>query len=589
MLSSLPPGSLLVLGALAVPLLKGHLRSLWMLALPLLSYAHMDALQPEHLGSFALFDMVLTPVRVDPLSMVWGIVFHIAALLSVIYALHVKDWVQLTAGLMYSGAAIGAAFAGDLITLFVYWELTAITSVFLIWARQTERAYRVGLRYLLIQVGSGVILLAGVILYYSGQPQAERSLAFVQMAGNNGISLAEAGLGVQLIFLAFGIKAAFPLLHNWLQDAYPEATVVGTVFLSAFTTKLAIYALARTFAGETSLVWIGAIMTVYPVFFAVVENDLRKVLSFSLNNQLGFMVCAIGIGTPLALNGAAAHAFCHIMYKSLLFMSMGAVLYRTGTAKATELGGLFRTMPWTTVFCLIGAASISAFPLFSGFVSKSLTMSAVAGAGFLIPWLMLLFASAGVLEHSGIKIPYFAFFSHDSGKRPKEAPFNMLVAMGLAAFICVAVGLPAFFPGFGFNWLYSILPFASDPYTMRYEPYTGDHILTQMQLLMLAVFAFALLQRLGAYPPEKRGIILDTDILYRKVGYGFAVWAGKVWSKVGPALAGVVGGMGSRTFSRLEAAFSPRGTLASGGLYNSMAVWTVVLLGLALLVAFFIR
>ncbi|MCZ4298079.1 Na(+)/H(+) antiporter subunit D [Henriciella marina] len=579
LLATINPGLVLILaGMLAAVIPVQRVRQGLALLAPVIATALLLAAPREtDLASLSMmgFDMVL--YRVDSLSFIFGLAFLIAAFINAVYALHQDSQFEDTMGLTYMGAAVAAAFCGDFISLFVFWELTAITSVFLIFRSGTQAAYKAGMRYLGLHILSGVLLLFGAMqIYFDTGDMSIRALEL----GNP---------GVLLVFLAFGIKAGFPFLHTWIADAYPKATVVGTVILSAFTTKLAIYALARTFAGEQSLVWIGAIMTIYPVFFAVVENDLRKVLSFSLNNQLGFMVCAIGVGTPLALNGAAAHAFCHIMYKSLLFMSMGAVLYRTGTAKATELGGLFRTMPWTTVFCLIGAASISAFPLFSGFVSKSLTMSAVAGGAFLIPWLMLLFASAGVLEHSGIKIPYFAFFGHDSGKRPKEAPFNMLVAMGLAAFICIAVGLPAFFPGFGFNWLYSILPFANDPYTVRYEPYTGDHILTQMQLLVLAIFAFALLQRLGAYPPEKRGIIIDTDIIYRKAGYGLATWAGLVWTKVGPAMSGVFGGLSARTFSRLEAAFSPRGTLASGGLFNGMAIWTAVLLGLALLIAFFIR
>ena len=255
-----------------------------------------------------------------------------------------------------------------------------------------------------------------------------------------------------LIFVAFGIKAAFPFLHNWLQDAYPEATVTGTVILSAFTTKLAIYALARGFAGTEILVPIGAAMTAFPIFYAVIENDLRRVLAYSLNNQLGFMVVGIGIGTDLSIAGAAAHAFCHILYKALLFMSMGAVLLRVGTVKGSELGGLYRTMPWTMVFCCIGAASISAFPLFSGFVSKSLILSAALKGEYFVTWMILLFASAGVFHHSGIKIPFFAFFAHDSGLRPKEAPMNMLIAMAIASVLCVGIGV---FPG----WLYAILPY----------------------------------------------------------------------------------------------------------------------------------
>jgi len=347
----------------------------------------------------------------------------------VVYALHLEDNLQHVAGLIYAGSAIAAVFAGDLISLFIFWELTAIASVFLIWARRTQTSYHAGLRYLIIQVTSGLILLAGIILHS-------------QQTGEIGFNhLGWSDLGTKLIFIAFGIKCAFPLLHNWLQDAYPEATVTGTVFLSAFTTKLAVYALARGFAGTDMLIWIGALMTIFPIFYAVIENDLRRVLAYSLNNQLGFMVVGIGIGTEMALNGTVAHAFSHILYKSLLFMSMGAVLFRTGTIKGSELGGLYKSMPMTTIFCIIGAASISAFPLFSGFISKSLIITASAEGHYTLTWLVLLFASAGVFHHSGIKIPFFAFFGHDSGIRCKEAPLNMLIAMGITAFFCVGIGI----------------------------------------------------------------------------------------------------------------------------------------------------
>ena len=306
--------------------------------------------------------------------------------------------------MIYAGSAIGAVFAGDLVTLFIFWEGIAVASVFLIWAARTERAYRAGMRYLVMHVGSGVLLLAGVLIHY----RQTGSLAF----GALGLD----SPGTVLIFLAFGIKCAFPLLHNWLQDAYPEATVTGTVLLSSFTTKVAVYALARGFAGTEILVPIGATMTAFPIFYAVIENDLRRVLAYSLNNQLGFMVVGIGLGTELALNGAVAHAFADILFKGLLFMSMGAVLFRVGTAKGSELGGLYKSMPWTTGFCMVGAASISAFPLFSGFVTKSMVIAAAMDQGYFWTWIVLLFASAGVFHHAGIKIPYFAFFAHDSGK-----------------------------------------------------------------------------------------------------------------------------------------------------------------------------
>ena len=486
------PGLPLILGGLVIPVFHGWWRRAFMLALPVVGLALLLTLPEGHLVKLHVFDYELTPLRVDPLSRVFGIIFHIAAALVVIYSWHVEDTMQHVAGLLYAGAAIGAVFAGDLISLFVFWELTAIASVFLIWASRTSRAFRVGMRYLIIQVGSGVILLAGVIL----RADQTGSIAFDQ--------LGLVDLPTTLIFLAFGIKCAFPLLHNWLQDAYPEATVTGTVALSAFTTKLAIYALARGFPGVEILVWIGAAMTAFPIFYAVIENDLRRVLSYSLNNQLGFMVVGIGIGTELSINGSVAHAFSHILYKALLFMSMGAVLHRVGTVKGSELGGLYKSMPWTTGFCIVGAASISAFPLFSGFISKALILSAAAHEGYWFTWGVLLFASAGVFHHSGIKIPYFAFFAHDSGLRCKEAPWNMLLAMALAAALCIGIGV----------WprpLYDLLPFAVD-----FAPYTTTHVITQLQLLMFSALAFAVLMRTGLYPPELRSTNLDSDWVYRK-------------------------------------------------------------------------
>ena len=429
MIASLPPGLLLIAGAVLIPLIPGIARLAWTVLLPIIGLWGLIGLEPGNYLAFTFLGAEIVPVRADRLSLIFGYIFHIAAILSAVYALHLRDTVQQVAGLMYAGSGIGAVFAGDLLTLFVYWEAMAVTSVFLIWARGGERAYRAGMRYLIIQIGSGVLLLSGAIL----QAQTTGSIAFDKMVLDSPATW--------LIFLAFGIKCAFPLVHNWLQDAYPEATITGTVFLSAFTTKAAVYALARGFPGTELLIYIGAAMTAFPIFYAVIENDLRRVLAYSLNNQLGFMVVAVGIGTPLAINGAAGHAFAHILYKALLFMSMGAVLYRVGTIKGSELGGLYKSMPFTTVFCIVGAASISAFPLFSGFVTKSLTLSAVASDGYVVVWLILMFASAGVFHHSGIKIPYFAFFAHDSGKRCREAPLNMLVAMGITAFLCIGLGV----------------------------------------------------------------------------------------------------------------------------------------------------
>ncbi|MCP4020622.1 MAG: Na(+)/H(+) antiporter subunit D, partial [Desulfobacteraceae bacterium] len=356
------------------------------------------------------------------------------------------------------------------------------------------KAREAGFRYILVHLVGGLFLLAGIVLYV----QKTGSTEFNQIGLD--------GIETYLIFIGIALNAAAIPLHAWLPDAYPMGTPTSTVFLSAFTTKSAVYLLIRTFPGADLLIVIGALMVSLPIFYAVLENNIRRVLSYSLMNQVGFMLVGVGIGTDLALNGAVAHAFCHIIYKALLFMAAGSVLQMTGKIKCTEIGGLYKTMPLTCLFCMIGAASISAFPLFSGFVSKSMIVSASGHEKLFLIWLVLQFASTGVVDHAGIKVPFFTFFGHDSGIRAKEPPLNMLLAMGIAAFLCVGIGVY-------FQPLYNLLP-----YPVHYEPYTGAHVVGQLQLLMFGALAFTLLILSGYYVPEVRSKNLDADWTYRKLG-----------------------------------------------------------------------
>lgn len=507
-MSELPPFVPFFIAALLVLVTKGGVRNVIILATPILGGLHLwldvqpyvqmvatDSLVTAKDLSYTLtiFNYQLEFMRVDKLSLLFGYLFHIASFIAVVYALHVKDTVQQVAGLLYAGSALGAVFAGDLITLFIFWEGLALSSVFLIWARRTRRAVNTGIRYLIFQVLSGVLLLAGALIHY--QQTGSTEFNFIGIESSAG----------WLILAAFGIKSAFPFMHNWLTDAYPESTPTGTVFLSAFTTKVAVYALARGFPGTDILVYIGAAMTCFPIFYAVIENDLRRVLAYSMINQVGFMVCGIGIGTALALNGAVAHAFNDVIFKGLLFMTMGAVLYRVGNINGSDLGGLYKSMPKTALLCIVGASSISAFPLFSGFVSKSMVMSAMLQEGYDYLWLMLLFASAGVFHHAGIKIPYFAFFHHDSGIRCKEAPNNMLFAMTIAAVLCIFIGTQP-------QYLYELLPWKVD-----YWPYDMTHVLAQLQILFFSALAFVWLNKQGLYPPELHSVNIDFEWFYRKL------------------------------------------------------------------------
>jgi len=562
-MASIAPFIIFFMGALLAGVTRGITRSVIMIAIPLIGAFNLYMLGEGTSYQVSLLDYQLTLVRADRLSILFGYLFHLAALLGIIFSLHLKDTTQHVSGLLYAGSALGAVFAGDMITLFIFWELLAITSVFLILARRSERSFDVAMRYLIIQVLSGVVLLAGVIIhaYQTG------SIAFEYI----GLQ----GLASWLIFLAFGIKCCFPFLHNWLTDAYPEATPTGTVYLSAFTTKVAVYSLARAYPGTELLVYIGGAMAMFPIFFAVIENDLRRVLAYSLINQVGFMVCGIGIGTALAINGAISHAFNDVVFKGLLFMTMGAVLFRTGKINGSELGGLYKSMPFTTGFCIVGAASISAFPLFSGFVSKSMVMVAALEEGYPVIWLALLFASAGVFHHAGIKIPFFAFFSHDSGIRVPEAPRNMLIAMGLAAAICIFNG--------SYPWvLYSMLPFP-----VEYAPYTWAHILTQCQLLFFSALAFCWLKLTGLYPPELPGINIDAEWSYRKGLPVIVRWIVSIGGAIRLDALQRLHRRLERFLGQIYRHHGPQGILARTWPTGSMAFWTTLLLG-AYLIAYYL-
>lgn len=569
-MSNLPPFIPFFIAALLVLVTQGHLRSIILLATPVLGGLHLwfdvqpfvpmvatDALVTAKELSYQLtmFNYQLEFMRVDKLSLLFGYLFHIASFIAIIYALHVRDTIQQVAGLLYVGSALGAVFAGDLISLFIFWECLALSSVFLIWTSRTERAIKSGIRYLMFQVASGVLLLAGTLIYH----YEHDSFAF------DFIGLE--GMGSWLIFIAFGIKCAFPFLHNWLTDAYPKATPSGTVFLSAFSTKLAVYALARGYPGTELLIYIGVIMACFPIFYAVLENDLRRVLAYSMINQLGFMVVGIGIGTALALNGTVAHAFAHIIYKSLLFMSMGAVLYRVANINGSDLGGLYKSMPWTTTFCIVGAASISAFPLFSGFIAKSLIMVAVMKEGYFIIWLMLLFAAAGVFHHAGIKVPYFAFFHHDRGIRVKEAPKNMLVAMFIAAVLCIFIGSQP-------QYLYALLP-----WKMEYWPYDMTHVLTQLQLLFFSALAFVWLNKQGLYPPELRSINIDFEWTYRKLLPATGRASYNLLQSFNRAVTSAVQQSWQSFQSAFQASRLSKYHLASSWPTGSMVLWIGVILG----------
>lgn len=486
------PAFIVIAGAFILPLISEKVRPAAFLLFPVTALAGIWMMPEDYSLHIAFTNYELVPVQADSLSKIFGTIFALITVIGGVYAYHLKDLGQQSSALVYAGSALGVAFAGDFFTLIVFWELMAFSSSYLIWARRTKTAQHSGMRYLIVHALGGGILLSGILIHLN----ETGSILIMSFPG----TFTPAST---LILIGVAINAAIPPLHAWLADAYPKATVTGTVFMSAFTTKSAVYVLMRIYPGWEILIWVGVMMALYGAVYAILSNDIREILAYSIISQIGYMVSAIGIGTELALNGAAAHAFSHILYKSLLFMGAGAVIYATGKSKLTELGGLANKMKVTVTLYMIGAFSISGFPLFNGFISKSMIVDAAGAAHFETVTLLLLMASVGTFLHTGLKLPYFTWFGTQKSEiTVKPIPKNMVIAMGIGAFICTLFGV---YPTLLYNHL---------PFPVHYEPYTIYHLVETTQILVFTFVGFWLLRKKLVGEPI---IALDTDWFYRKV------------------------------------------------------------------------
>jgi multicomponent Na+:H+ antiporter subunit D len=554
------PGLVLILAAALMTPLRGWPRAAVALAAPAVSLLLALELEEGVHWQARFLEMELAPFAVDKLSRLFAIIFALMALGGTLFALNQERRTELPAAMLYAGSAIGAAFAGDLLTLFIFWELMAVGSTLVLWSAATPLAYRASMRYLMVHLLGGMLLFAGV----AGHVLATGSTAFTAMQLE--------GVSQYLILAAFLVNAAAWPISAWLPDAYPEASWSGMVFLSAFTTKTAVYVLLRGFPGVELLVYVGLVMVFYGIVYALLENDMRRILAYSIVNQVGFMVTGIGLGSEMALNGAAAHAFTHILYKALLLMSAGSVLLVTGRRKCTDLGGLYHSMPFTTACGIIGALSISSFPLTSGFVSKSMISQAASDAHLFVVWILLAAASAGVFLHAGIKFPWFVFFQKDSGLRPPEPPWNMRLAMGLFSALCIGLGI-------FYKPLYRLLPYAVD-----YEPYTAWHVVAQLQLLLFSGLAFFVM--LG-WLRRTLTITLDLDWLYRVLFPRLFALAARLLSRGIAACEAAAAAIGNRIDAAAHALVHERGLFARTWASGSMALGMMLML-LAFLVSYYL-
>ena len=497
--ATFPPALVMLAGALLLPLSPRNCRSFFSLFVSLVALG-LVWMAPSgiHL-TLELMDYQLVVYKVDRLSRFFGIIFALITIIGSLFAFHVKKTAEQSAALLYAAGALGVTFAGDLITLFVFWELMSLPSTYLVWARNVRESEKAGMHYLMFHLFGGGLLFAG-ILVHAGETGR---ILIEELTARNSLSS-------WLILAGVAVNTAMVPLHAWLSDAYPRATVTGAVFLCALTTKTAVYVLLRIFPGWEILIYLGVLMALYGVVFAVLANDIREILAYHIISQVGYMVAGAGIGTEMAINGAAAHAFSHILYKALLFMGAGAVIHTTGKSKLTELGGLAHKQPMILWLYMVGAFSISGFPLFNGFISKSMVVAAAGEAHHSVVMLLLLLASVGTFLHTGLKLPYGTWYGENRGVSPHPPPRNMYLAMAMAAFFCILHGVA---PGL----LYDMLPYA-----VHFEPYTFPHVVETSQILIFTFAAFWIFRRqVGG----EAGITLDVDWFYRRP----ASWAQRIF------------------------------------------------------------
>jgi len=483
MIESVPPFAYVLVAAFLVAVLParvGHplgglaTAAVGVQALLLENGTHLDA-------GFLGFDVVF--LNVDDPARLLAVAVATLATAAVLYAAVTDvDRVRTAFALSYVASTVGVVFAGDWLTMIFFWELMAVTSTLLVWHYGGE-AVRAGFRYALFHGTGGTILLAAVVVHYG-------AVGSFHYADNVGI--AEAAL--PLAAVGIGINCGFIFLHSWLPDTYPRPHVASSVFLSVFTTKTAAYVMYRAFPGEQMwLAYLGGAMAVYGVFYALLQYDPRRLLTYHIQAQVGYMLAGIGLGTAKATAGGLAHMFNNVLFKALLFMAVGVVVYRTGVEDIREHGGLWNVMPLAFLAYVLGAASITAVPGTNGFISKNMVLDEAHHVHVLevglegtplygdVLWWLLLVGAVGTFM-SFLKLGYYIFFHGDDTLEPADAKPGQTVAMLTVGGFCLLYGLV---PGL----LFELLPL-SEAAIEELHPYSTGHLLESTALFVVSLVLF---------------------------------------------------------------------------------------------------
>ncbi|SFS02999.1 multisubunit sodium/proton antiporter, MrpD subunit [Halomicrobium zhouii] len=514
-LTAIPPAVVLLAVAVAVAVLPrriGH--ALGILATAATAAWAVVVPAGTYLTDLQFLGFQTALLHVDAFSRLMALIFGLIGAVAVLYSYASQaDSRQTAFALSYVATSIGAVTAGDWLTLLFFWELMAVTSTLLVW-HYGGQAVRAGFRYAVFHGIGGSLLMGAIVWHYT--------ITDTFVFDGTGIATASgalAGLPPAMAAVGIGVNVGFVGLHAWLPDTYPRPHIAASVFLCVFTTKTGVYGMYRAFPdGNVWIAYMGGAMAVFGVFYALLQNDMRRLLSYHIQSQVGYMIAGVGIGTALAQAGAFAHVFNHILYKSLLFMTAGVVIYRTGEEDLKKLGGLAREMPITATTFTVAALSIAGFPFFNGFVSKGIVISAshyTFDYAFMfanqtgLEW-MLLIGGVGTFA-SFIKFGYYAFFHGDHDGEVRDANRGQSVAMIVVAVLCVVYGVFD-------SALFAILPFdVTDGAVVGhvYKTYTVDHVVEGVALAVAGLVVFVATKK----PLAKLGRVRDVDSAYNPLTF----------------------------------------------------------------------
>lgn len=487
------PSFILLLGALITAFIPQKLKKYIVLVSGIISFALALRLTvgTEITVPF-IQGLSLVILKVDQLAWIMTIATTFMLLLSLLYGWGEIGHREATWGLVYAGSSCGALLSGSLMMLVIWWEVMAVAAAFMLISRHDKHAVNAGIRYLVIHFFGGNLLLFGVALL------AKQGFYLVEPLTRS------MGTAYWLVLAGVGVSAGMIPFHAWIVDAYPNASIAGSVLMNSMTTKVASITLLRLFAGEQFLMGMGLLMAFWGVVYALRENHIRRLLSYHIISQVGMIITAVGIGTPLASNAAVALVLGNMLYKGILYMSTGSIYYCTGKQKLTELGHQVKTVPMNACFFFIGALAIAGMPGLMGFACKPMVMAASGEQKMALLSFLLYFASIGTFLSVTMKLGYNMFFGINAAPvKKKNAKPMMYAAMAILSLIIIAFGIK---PGL----FYQYLPWTN---AAPYSPYTLDHVLSELQLLLGGLLAFVVLHHLFKV---KSGVSLDLDWFYRK-------------------------------------------------------------------------